>query len=222
MRWLLIGGKNKMEYLSEVLQNRGQEVVLINKDREYCKKLAMKTKGTVLYGDGTKPHMFEEAGIENIDGVVALTPSDADNLAVCMLAKKKYAKQRVFSIVSNPKQVNLFRVEGLKSIVSSTFLIAKAIEQATMQDNLEGAIVMGEDSVVLIEWTAKDDSWAKDKLISKLGLTDFGIIGCIFRGYSMEIPRGDTKIQGNDRLLLICYPNKQQQMIQQLEGGGLT
>ena len=87
MRIAVAGGKTKADYLIRMLLSKGHELVVINDDREYCTYLCQTHRIPVIHGDPCKLYVMDEAGIDGFDIMIALKPSDADNLAICQTAK---------------------------------------------------------------------------------------------------------------------------------------
>ncbi len=61
-------------------------------------------KVTVVHGDGSDPTILEEAGAHGADAVLAVTPNDQDNLAICQLASMQYSVPRTVALVNDPGQ----------------------------------------------------------------------------------------------------------------------
>ncbi|MEC4271954.1 NAD-binding protein [Adlercreutzia sp. R25] len=137
MRVALVGGRSRTDYLMATLAESAEEVVAINSDRAFCEYLASRHDGTVVWGDGTKREVLEEAGIAGFDVIVALTGYDADNLAVCQVANHFLGIRRLLCIVANPENVGLFRQLGVTAAISGTATLAQAIQAALNEASQE-------------------------------------------------------------------------------------
>ena len=73
---------------------------------------------------------LEEAGVAGFDAIVALTGLDADNLAICQVAKKFLGIRIQLCIVSNPENTAIFRQLGVTAAISATATLAQAIRGA--------------------------------------------------------------------------------------------
>ena len=105
-------------------------VVAINDDRRFCEYLSSRHDGTVIWGNGMKLAVLEEAGVAGFDAIVALTGLDADNLAICQVAKKFLGIRIQLCIVSNPENTAIFRQLGVTAAISATATLAQAIRGA--------------------------------------------------------------------------------------------
>lgn len=124
MRIVIAGGRSKADFLIGSLLKKKHKIVVINSDINYCQYLAETHKATVYNGDPRKQYSFEDAQVQGFDLVIALTPSDADNLYICQVAKRILGIKRAVAIVANPKNVDVFKKLGVNTAVSATYMLA--------------------------------------------------------------------------------------------------
>lgn len=132
MKAVVVGGRARADYLVGLLRRRNDKVVVINNNLEYCEYLSNRHDIDTICGNGTKLHVLEEALIDNFDICISLTDSDADNLAVCQLAQHFFGIRSQVCIVSDPRNVEVFRRLGIGGVVNSTHLLAQAVEETTL------------------------------------------------------------------------------------------
>ncbi|WP_042277129.1 potassium channel family protein [[Clostridium] dakarense] len=219
MNILIVGGRNTSEFILKSLISKKHKVAIINTDYEYCKKLSRKYDALVICGDGTKPYMLEEANIYTVDIVIALTQKDSDNLAICQLAKNVYRIKKVFATVTNPKNVEVFKSLGIDAAISSTYIVADMIEQMATVDEIHRFIPIEDGKVSIMEIVIKENYNVCGKLIKDIGFSKEAIIGCIIRGSNSIIPKGNTKIFLDDKLIVLSSPNAQKNIISDVIGG---
>ncbi len=130
MRVVIVGGRSRADYLMSALADVCDKIVAVNNDRAFCEYLSSRHDEDVVWGDGTKRFVLEDAGVSGFDVVVALTASDADNLAVCQVAKRFLDIRYQLCIVANPENVRLFRQLGVTAAISGTAALAQAIRDA--------------------------------------------------------------------------------------------
>ena len=82
--------------------------------------------------------MLEDADVAGFDAIVALTGYDADNLAICQVAKAFLDIRLQLCIVSNPENTRIFRQLGVTAAISATAALTQAIRDAI------GAVAPGE------------------------------------------------------------------------------
>ncbi len=217
-RVLLIGGRNKAKSLALSLLGQGYKVTAINDSHEDCMKLAEINGLTVIHGDGTKPFILDEAGAENCDISIALTSKDEDNLVASELCKKKFHVKKTVSLVADPKKTDFFYKMGIDSVVCAISAITGIIEQQAFIDEMTNIIPIGAGRVQIVEVHIPKESPAAGKKLWEITLSKDVIVGCILRGDSTLIPRGDTRILSGDTLVVISSNGQEISAIQELTG----
>ena len=128
MRVLVIGGGQVGREVATRLEDRGENVVIIENDDEAIER-AREEGFTVHIGDGTKIDILRSAGVENASTVVAATGDDEVNLLVGQLAVTKFDVDRVICRANDPENVEAFEELDVDTI-SSTLATAQAMDNA--------------------------------------------------------------------------------------------
>lgn len=215
---LLIGGFHKARSLAESLIKKDYHVTAINSNYEICMILAEIDSLTVINGDGTKPFILEDADAQNADIAIALTQRDDDNLVICELCKKKFHVGKTVALVNDPKKTDFFYQMGIDSVVCAVNAITNIIEQQAFLDGIANLIPIGESRINIAEVPIPGTAPVVGKRLWEINLPKEVIIGCILRGESSMIPRGDTQILAGDMLILISSDNKEITAIKELTG----
>jgi NhaP-type Na+/H+ or K+/H+ antiporter len=128
MRVLIVGSGKVGRSLAERLDERGEDVVVIEEDPEIIE--SSRSAGfTVKKGDGTDTDVLRSAGIGNAKIVVAATGDDDTNLLVSQLARTSFDVEDVIARVNDPKNVDPLEELGVRTI-SGTDATAWAIDNA--------------------------------------------------------------------------------------------
>ncbi len=215
---LLIGGRSKAKSMAVSLLEQGYQVTAINDNYEDCLKLAEIKGLTVIYGNGTRPYILEEAGAENFDIAIALTSKDADNLVACQLCKRKYSVKKTVSLVEDPNKTEFFYKMGVDSVVCAVSAVTGIIQQQAFIDEMTNVIPFGTGRVQIIEVRIQEESPAAGKKLWEMALPNEGIVGCILRGDTTLIPKGNTRILAGDTLVVITGSGQELEMIRALTG----
>jgi len=126
MRVIIVGGGKVGRSLAERLEDRGENVVLIEQREEIAERV--RNDGfTAIIGDGTDTEVLREAGANNAKTVVAATGDDDANLLVSQLASTKFDVERVIARANNPDNVDAFEDLGVRTI-SAAMATAWAID----------------------------------------------------------------------------------------------
>ena len=151
--------------------------------------------------------------IENADILIALRPSDPDNLAICQTAKKIFHVKKVVATVANPKNVSIFKKLGVNTAISATYTISKIIEQASTIENLVNSLSIEHENIVMTELLLTKECAVLNKKLKELTMPSNVIICCILRNVEMIVPNGETTLQEHDKLLILSHPAMQDQVL---------
>lgn len=218
MKIVIIDGEKRADFLVGLLLKKTRELLVINSDREYCKYLAETHGIPVYFGDGSKKFVLDEAGIQDSDILIALTDSDADNLNICQTATRSFGVKRTVCTVSNPKHVELFKLLGVNTVISATYMLAQFIEQASTVESLTNSLAIADNKVLLSEVIVEDDYPVAGKKIADIGFPEGVIISCLIRNFEVVVPNGQTVILHKDTLLLVSSAQNQKKAIAAVTG----
>ncbi len=217
MRMILIGGNNTVYFLArQFVENH--HVTIINRDPERSKELAHKTKATVILGDGTDIARLEEAGARRADVLLALAGHDADNLIACQIAKQMYGVPRVMALVNDPQNEDVFRRLGVDEVFSITRVLTKIIEQQTVFEEITELMPLASGKINITDIRLNPGAPAVGQTLSELQLTENSLIAAIIRNDHLVVPRGNTRLEVNDHLVVITDPEGSRPDIQLLCG----
>ncbi|MET0016897.1 NAD-binding protein [Oscillibacter sp.] len=215
---LLVGGRSKAKSLAASLIKKGYQVTVINDTYEDCLKLAEIDRLTVINGDGTRPFVLEDASTGDADIAIALTSKDEDNLVICELCKKKFHVKKTVALLTDPKKTDFFYRMGIDSVVCAITAITGIIEQQAFVDKIATLVPIGEGRVSIAEVPIPGTAPAVGKKLWEINLPKQVIIGCILRGDTTMVPRGDTRILAGDMLVLISSDKQEMAAIKELTG----
>jgi trk system potassium uptake protein TrkA len=125
---IVVGGGKVGYYLARDLLERGEEVLLIEKDGIRADWLSSQLGSIVLKGDGDEMAFLGTTGMERADVVMAVTGDDEDNLIALQLAKTRFHVKKTIARVNNPANVRIFKILGVDEAISATELLLDAIE----------------------------------------------------------------------------------------------
>ncbi len=200
MRVVIVGAGDIGRELAENLIRRGgNEVVLIDSDEKLAEQLASELDALVLHGDGTNPELLKKARIEEADALVATTGSDAINTVIAMLGHR----MGVQNIIVKLNDVGLraaCQEIGVRKIIAPKISAAAEIFASLYGfDRLDFSLVV-RGGLRLAEL---DVGAAQGKRIHELELPQGALIVAVLRGEDALIPRGETKLEEGDVLLLL-------------------
>lgn len=217
MRVLIVGGGKAVYFLCRTFLAKGHQVTVINRDDADCIRMARRLKVVVVRGDGSDPMILEEAGARRADAVLAVTPNDQDNLAVCQLAGLEFEVPRAVALVNDPDNERLFQDLGVVGF-STTRIIASMMEQRTELDEITNLIPAAEGKVNITEIVLRPTSPVVGVALAAIRLPTDSLIGVVLRDGNPLIPRGDTELRAGDRIVLITLPDSHGAVLKMITG----
>jgi trk system potassium uptake protein TrkA len=209
MRLIIIGGNKTVYYLARQFVRSKHHVTIINRDQARSRELAEHTKATVVFGDGTNVGRLEEAGARQADVLLALTSHDQDNLIACQIARRNFGVPRTIALVNDPDNEDIFQRLGVTVAFSGTRIIGSLIEQETRFEDITALMTLAQGRVNVTDVRLDTESPAVGKTLLDLELSDHSLIACVIRNDEVIVPRGGTRLQVNDHLVLISQPQSQ-------------
>src|ERR687896_1189060 len=157
--YIIIVGAGKVGWnLARELLEKGNEVTLIESNRERYLTVEQELEHNVQYGDASELWVLERAGISRADMVIAVTGDDEDNMLICQVAKEKYLVDRIIARVNNPRNRETFDLLGIRPVVSATDLILRLIEHEVPKYGLVHLLDLEKERLEIIELLLDDGS----------------------------------------------------------------
>lgn len=217
LEMIIAGGGELTYYLARSFISKGYIVTIIDKDSQECERLSKSLKAIVVNGDASDPHILEDSRVDYADMVISITPNDHDNLIINQLAEKKFGVPRTLALVNDPDNEEVFRTLGV-SAYSTTNLVSSVFEQKTDIEEITNLIPLGEGNINITEVIVPKTSPIDGKLISEIAFPEESLIAAITRNGERIIPRGLTRIEAGDRLILITVPETHGTVIKTITG----
>ncbi|NLJ34264.1 MAG: Trk system potassium transporter TrkA [Firmicutes bacterium] len=208
-RVMIVGGGKIGHQLAHRLQGHkalGFSVKLIEQRADRCRELAEDLKDVlVLAGCGTDLELLREEGIEEMDAFVAVTGNDEVNILSCLLAKH-FGVRKVILEVNNPAYAPLVYTLGLYEAVHPRQITASLILSLIRRESVLSVSILREDQVEVMELAIGPDFRDVNKKVRQLRLPRGVLLGSIYRGKEVIIPRGDDYLLAGDRVVVITRP----------------
>jgi trk system potassium uptake protein TrkA len=211
--YVIIVGAGKVGWnLARELLEKGNEVTLIENNRERYLTVEQELEHNVHYGDASELWVLERAGISRADMVIAVTGDDEDNILICQVAKEKYLVDRTIARVNNPRNREHFELLGIKPLVSATDLILRLIEHEVPDYGLIHLLDLPEQRLEIIEMLLQDDSKATGQRVGDLEMTEGSLLISVLREGSGFVPNADTVLQAGDEILAVLDPTVEEDL----------
>jgi trk system potassium uptake protein TrkA len=205
-RVMLLGGGRVGLHLARLLERDGIQPTIIERGRARCVELAGELDtALVLHGDATDLDLLMHEGIAETDGLAAVTNEDETNLLASLLAKHLGAK-KVIALLKRSEYIPLVTRVGIDAAVSPRLSTANRILQHVRGGRILSLAVMERNRAEAMELEVLPDSRAASRTVRELDLPEGAIVGAVERGKEIMIPRGDTRIEAGDHLVVFALP----------------
>lgn len=219
--YVIIAGGGKVGWnLARELIAKGNEVTLLEQRRDRYLTIEQELEHAVQYGDATELWVLERAGIQRADLVIAVTGDDEDNMLICQMAKDKYLCERIIARVNNPRNRQWFKLLDIQPAVSATDLILRLIEHEVPSYGLVHLLDLREDRLEIIEVEVTQDAPAAGRQVADIDLPEGALIISVLRSDGGFVPKGDTRIDAGDEVLIVLDPGLEETITELFAPGG--
>ncbi len=182
-------------------------VKLIEDNREIAESIAEEIRDIlILNGDGTDVDFLISERISDMDCFVAVTGNEKTNLLSGLLALYLGVKRVIIHLTTN-EYIPVINKIGIDAVVSKNIATINAIMKYIRRGHIIAVSLFEEIDAEAIEMVAKEDSQITNKSIRESKLPADLIIGAIIRGQNIIIPRGETKVEANDKVVIFVRPS---------------
>ena len=202
---LIAGGGRTASQLATLLLAENHEVHVLEHQKDVLARMHHELPTEVIYqGNPTDPEALEQAGIRRAQAFTACTPSDAENLVLCFIARTQYNVPRTIARINNPRNAWLY---------DSKFHVDVALNHAEVLASLIAEEMSLGDMMTLLKLRRGQFSLVEEKLppgakavgaaIKDLSLPEQCIIAAIIRRGEVVLPGGSTVFQVGDEVLAV-------------------
>ncbi len=205
-RVLIVGAGKIGTRLAEDIQAnmKGISVRLIEADIDKAQQASELLSGvTVVHGDALNKEILEEANVGISEAVVTVMNHDESNILVSMLAKQ-HGCERAITLINNQSFTPLVANLGLDAIVNPRAITVSTILQHVRRGRIKAAHSLRDGFAELLEVEALDTSAIVNTPIREIKRPKDMIFGLIVRGDSIMVPRPDTIIKPDDRVIVVA------------------
>jgi trk system potassium uptake protein TrkA len=203
---IVVGGGKVAYFVARSFVSKGHTVVMVNRDAAECRLFARQLKATVIHGDGSYPRILDDAGAHEADTVLAITPSDEDNLVICQIAQQRFQVPTTLAVVSDPDNEQVFPQLGVKNVVSLTRIVSTLIEERAHVDEITHLVALAEGNINVTELELTDECPVLGRPLSEISLPADSLIACMVRNDRTLVPHGGTRLEPGDRVILVTLP----------------
>ncbi|WP_419787832.1 Trk system potassium transporter TrkA [Pseudodesulfovibrio sp.] len=200
---MIVGGGNIGYKLAKALDSKAYHTRILESRQKRCEFLSERLdRPIVLMGDATDQEILREENVHDMDMVIAVTGDEETNILTCLLAKSLGAR-RTITRVNNFGYMPLIEPIGIDYLVCPRLSAINSLLHYIRRGRIISSVSIKGEEAEALEAIALRDSPIVGKAIKDLNFPRGSLALCFQRGDEVVIPRGDTVIEPDDRLLII-------------------
>lgn len=150
MKFIIIGCGRVGAGLARTLNQRGHEIVIVDKDPAANVGLGGGLSGHLIVGSALDREVLLQTGITRADGLAAVTGSDDVNIVTARLARQVFHVPRVVARVYDPRKAEVYQRLGLQTLNPATWGVSRIAELLSYA-RLQPTASLGAGDVDMIE-----------------------------------------------------------------------
>ncbi len=221
MKIVIAGAGEVGTHLAKLLSNENQDIIIIDSDEEKLLKLESYNMLTHI-GNPVSFKTLRNAGAENCDLFIAVTPFETDNVLACEIAKSLGAEKAVARIDNydflREENRPFFTTRGIDDLIYPEYLAAEEMAVALKRAWVRNWFELCNGELIIIGVKIRDNADMVGMPLRDLfKMSNYAHISAIKRNHETIIPRGDDYIRAND-IVYIATTNGDMQNIRTLCG----
>ena len=203
---LIIGGGNIGFNLARNLEESLEtiRIKVIEKNKNRAEFIANELNNTiVINGNGLDESILEEANLNEVETVLALTNDDEDNLMVSVLVEKFSKNKRTMALINKPNYSLLQSSLKIDDLIDPRMDTVSTILKHVHKGTIETAYTILNGEYEVIEADIIETSELINKEIKNADLPEEIRIGAILRKDQILIPRSNTKFEKGDTVVFL-------------------
>ena len=137
---IIIGCGRLGANLANTLSDNGEDVLIIDKNKEAFRKLSPAFGGLTLNGDATDLDILQEAQINNATTVIAVTNNDNANILVAQIAREIFHIDRVIARLYDPEREYVYHEFGIDTICPAVLSVKEIDKILSRPDMLKDTL----------------------------------------------------------------------------------
>ena len=204
---LIIGGGNIGFNLAKNLEQEFEEarIKIIEKDKIRAEYIANELNNTiVINGDGLDEDVLNEANIEDVETVLALTNDDEDNLMASVLVEKFSKDKKTMALINKPNYSLLQSSLNIDDLIDPRMNTVSSILKHVHKGTIENVYSILNGDFEVIEADIIETSELINKELKNSDLPEEIRIGAVLRNNEIIIPRSSFVFKKDDKIVFLA------------------
>lgn len=205
---MIVGGSRISHYLSQLLEQEGVHVKVIDSDPAKCRELAsIHSQTDIICADGSDISVLESEGLTAMDALVCLTGLDELNMIISLYGKARSIPQVIAKMDHVDSRSILDRLD-LGSVICPKDLCSNHIVRyvRAMQNQVGAAVsvhAIADGQVEALEFLVDEHTPGCGIALKDLNTKADVLIATITRGSKTIIASGLSKFQQGDSIVVV-------------------
>lgn len=199
MHIIVVGCGRTGSLLARTLAEGGHQVVVVDPNPDQFIRLGSDFRGRTITGLGFDRDVLLRAGIEQADGVAAVTSDEMANLLIVFIARHHFQVPQVVARLFEPERAALYQAIGVPVVTAAEWRVHR-LEQLLCQPALNVVDTLGNGEVTVVELRVPP-AWIGHPF-SSLMIPGKMAPTVLIRGGGASIPDPDTPLEAGDIIRL--------------------
>jgi trk system potassium uptake protein TrkA len=201
MRIAFIGAGEITVRTAEHLIERGNEVVIIEQDKQRVEELSNELDCSFLNGDGSRPNILREVDPQQTDVLFCLTDNDQINL-IASLVGRSLGFKKVITSIQDPEFEKICQELDLENTIVPSRTISRYLADMVMGlDILELSTVIKNEARFFTITADRDDAGA----VAELDLPAKAKVVCYYRDNHFFLADPETRLRKGDEVVILTH-----------------
>ena len=211
MKIIISGAYAIGRYLARLLSHSKEELVVIDIDEDRLARIGSDYDLMTLQGSPSSVKILKQAGIENTDLFIALTPNEEENINSCIIAHALHAKKTVAQVNDEEFMIDsvrdMYRDLGVDQLIYPDILAARDIINGLKMSWVRQRWDVHDGALVMLGIKLREECKVLNQPLYKLcGPEDPYHIVAIKRGNETIIPGGKDELECFDLAYFMTTP----------------
>gem|GEM_PF-1408158 len=214
---LIAGGGSVAARVARMLSERGENVTLIDEDKQRCEWLSKNSDAQVYNGNILDPSILLEAGIDKADTLVVALAVDEISRKLVDLAKSQFGVPRVVAVLNSSDLKDKIKESGADKVIVSEELLFNELEGLFQTPGQKTLYLDREQDRKVTRVSVRATSELLGEKVTKISNKSAKIVA-IGRGGNTVFPDDDTVLQMGDEVFLIGNEREVDKLASKVEG----
>lgn len=200
---MIMGGSKIAMRLCDMVRDR-YDITIIDNNKDVCAMLPEKCPDAyIVHGDARDPEMLADAGIDDCDAFIALSPASESNI-LTTLAAKEFGVDKTVAEVEDIQFIPQAETLNIGTIINKKLLASSAIFQLLLDADSSTSKCLALTDAEVAELEVKEGAKITRAAVKDLRLDRNMTLAALIRGGKGMLVTGMTRFEPGDKVMVFC------------------